>query len=313
MQWGHIKTLFILSFLILNIYLVFQFVHKQQDADLGIIFSQETTIEDQLEADNISLPELDTNVKEETYILTSERVFDEKELEKIQNKDGQQTAVINGNSIISQLDDPIPIPKNATKQEISDLVKGQIFFPDEFVYWDWYKDLNVLIFFQQIEGRTVYYNEHGPGLLLVYLNDKNEITHYTETLLSKTDAQGSGSKPLIQQMQAIEALYNSNDLHPNDKVTKIELGYYSRLIEEGEQVFAPTWNVTVNGGERNYFINAIEGFTFSSIDKTFLNTMIEDNIYKIHSLDDKDEKKFEPFLDLLNKKQQFKNRSEIEK
>ncbi|WP_068676009.1 two-component system regulatory protein YycI [Oceanobacillus sp. Castelsardo] len=312
MQWGHIKTLFILSFLILNIYLVFQFVQKQQDADLGIIFSQETTIEDQLEADNIKIPKLDMNVKEETYILTSEKVFDEKELEKIQNKDDRQTVVINGNFIVSQLEEPIPIPKNASNQEISDLVKGQIFFPDEFVYWDWHKELNVLIFFQQIEGRTVYYNEHGPGLLLVYLNDKNEITHYTETLLNKTDAQGSGSKPLIQPMQAIEALYNSNDLHPNEEVTKIKLGYYSRLIEEGEQVFAPTWNVTVNG-ERNYFINAIEGFIFSSIDKTFLDTMIEDNIFKIHSLNDEEEKEFEPFLDMLNKKQQFKNRSEIEK
>ena len=311
MQWGHIKTLFILSFLILNIYLVFQFVQKQQDADIGIIFSKETTIEDQLAADNITIPELDMNEKEETYILTSEKVFDEKELEKIKNIDGQQTEVINGSFIVSQLEDPIPIPKNASNQEISDLVKGQIFSPDEFEYWDWHKELNVLIFFQQIEGRTVYYNEQGPGLLLVYLNDKNEITHYTETLLNKTDTHGSGSKPLIQPIQAIEALYNSNDLHPNEKV-EISLGYYSRLIEEGEQVFAPTWNVTVNG-ERNYFINAIEGFIFSSVDKTFLDTMIEENIYKIHSLNEETEKEYEPLLDMLNEKQQFKNRSETEK
>lgn len=311
MQWGHIKTLFILSFLILNIYLIYQFLEKQQDADLGILFSQEATIEDQLAADNISLPELDMDIEEETYILASQKVFDEHEIKELESMDNQRITIIDGNFIISELENPIPISDKLGEQEVSDIVKSNIFFSEEFAFWDWNKELNIMLFFQKIGDRTFYYNEHGPGLLLVYLNEKNEITHYTQSLLDETETQGSASKSLIKPIQAIESLYNSNDLHPNEEVTKVSMGYYSRLIEEGEQVFAPTWNITVNN-ERNYFINAIEGFIFTNVDTTFLDTVIEDTIFKVQSVDEDLNESNEAFLEQLKKKQQLKNRSEIE-
>lgn len=307
MQWGHIKTLFILSFLILNIYLIYQFIEKQQDADLGILFSQEATIEDQLAADNIKISalDMDMDIEEESYILTEQKVFNDTEIRELESLANQQITIINGNFIISQLEEPLPISDNLSGEEISSLIKNQIAFPEEYVFWDWQKELNILIFFQRFGERTVYYNEHGPGLLLVYLNDKNEVTHYTQSLLDETETQGSPSKPIIKPIQAIEALYNSNDLNPNEEVTKVRMGYYSRLIEEGEQVFAPTWNVEVNN-ERNYFINAIEGFIFTSVDKTFLDTVIEDTIFKIHSIDDELEEQNESLLNLLKEKRQIK-------
>ena len=48
MQWGHIKTLFILSFLILNIYLITALIDRQKD--IGYLDNRELPMEDKLEA-----------------------------------------------------------------------------------------------------------------------------------------------------------------------------------------------------------------------------------------------------------------------
>ncbi|WP_085993824.1 two-component system regulatory protein YycI [Oceanobacillus senegalensis] len=312
MQWGHIKTLFILSFLILNIYLLVQLIDKQKNGDYGMINSQESSIEERLAVENISIePDLNMEISDETYILATQKTFTDQEVEQLENKDNQEITIIDNKLIVSQLDQPISLSKDMLEEEVNRRVKSVVTFPEQFTFWEWNEDLNILIFLQQIDGRPVYYNRNGPGVLLAFLNEEDEITHYTQTLLGEAKQQGSGVNSLYQPIQAIEILYNTNELIPNENVTEVDIGYYSRLIEEGEQIFAPTWNIVVNG-KRNYFVNAIEGFVFSSIDKSFLSSVIQDTMLKIQSLDDEKEKKLESFIKVLKQKQQLGNRSENE-
>ncbi|RKQ32943.1 two-component system regulatory protein YycI [Oceanobacillus halophilus] len=312
MQWGHIKTLFILSFLILNIYLLVQFIDKQNNDDYGMLSDQDASIEERLAAENITIePNLDMEITEETYILASQKKFNEVEVERLTKREDQNINVLKNNFIISRLKEPVPISEDASSEEVSNLVKSEVSFPEEFVYWGWNKELNILVFFQQIDGRPVYFNEHGPGLLMVYLNDNNEMEYYTQTMLGESESQGSGSRQLKQPIQAIELLFDRNILVPNEEVTDINIGYYSRFIEEGEQVFAPTWNITING-ERSYFVNAIEGFVFSS-DMSFIDSIATETISRIRLLDDEDGEIFKPLLDdLTTLIQQTENRSEDE-
>src|SRR5690625_190845 len=82
MQWGKIKTLFILSFLILNIYLLVQLLEKQEDADKDILERSESTIEEQLKEDQIVIPELPEEQAKEPYISVKEKVFEEEDFHK---------------------------------------------------------------------------------------------------------------------------------------------------------------------------------------------------------------------------------------
>ena len=80
MQWGQIKTLLILSFLILDIYLFAQVLEKKEQADLTILEQEPSTIEEQLSAESITIEELPEEIEEETYISVHQKLFTDEEL-----------------------------------------------------------------------------------------------------------------------------------------------------------------------------------------------------------------------------------------
>lgn len=276
MQWSQIKTLFILCFLVLDVYLAVQFFQKQEKNDLDIMEQQESTIEQQLKLEDITLPKMPDGELEESYISLKQKSFSESDLSGIASTDNQKITVVKDKLLVSKFDKPIPIKDS---DEAKDVIKNNVFSPDSYVYWDWDKDLNVIIYFQKKDNLPVYYND--KGLLLVFLNDKNEIVCYTQTMLGKENKDFDNSKkPLIKPIRAIDTLYNHNELHTGEKITSAKVGYYTtQPIASDEQTFAPTWKITVNG-KRNYFIHAIEGFAFPNDDDS---TFLKDSITSIKS------------------------------
>jgi len=304
MQWGHIKTLFILSFLILNIYLVSAFIDRQQD--IGYLDNQELPIEDQLAAENITY-NIDTDVTESTYISVTQRVLSVDELAELKGFEGQTSEVINESFIATKIDSPVSVPKDVQKQEIENIVQTNVLYGEEYLLWNWNEELNVLVFFQKKDERTIYYNENG--LLLVYLNEDNEMTHYTQTVLGKAEVQGD-PVALNQPIQVIGTLFKGNYLNRDDVVNDVKLGYYSRIAAEGIQVFAPTWRVTVNE-ERDHYVNAIEGIVYESDELEFLQNVIDKNATRILTLDEGNELR-SSILPELNVRLDIDNRSETE-
>lgn len=304
MQWGHIKTLFILSFLILNIYLVSAFIDRQQD--IGYLDNQELPIEDQLAAENITY-NIDTDVTESTYITVKQRVLSVDELEELKGFEGQTSEVINESFIATKFNSPISIPKYVQKQEIESSVQTNVLYGEEYLLWNWNEELNVLVFFQKKDERTIYYNQNG--LLLVYLNEDNEMTHYTQTVLGEAEVQGD-PVALNQPIQVIGTLFKGNYLNRDDVVNDVKLGYYSRIAAEGIQVFAPTWRVTVNE-ERDHYVNAIEGIVYESDELEFLQNVIDKSVTRIMTLDEGNELR-SSILPELNARLAIDNRSETE-
>ncbi|RLL41764.1 hypothetical protein D8M04_16990 [Oceanobacillus piezotolerans] len=301
MQWGHIKTLFILSFLILNIYLLIQFMNKQEEADIGVLQNPETTLEERLQAENISIPNLDEfNVEEGTYILSSNKVFTEEEVKQINQLENQVTTVLSGNHlVVSRFEEPVSVSEKTDSEGLNQFVQASVLYGDQYTFWEWNKELNVIVFFQKYGERPVYYNENG--ILLLYLNNRNEITHYSQTMLTEAEPQGNSPKSIIQPLQAIDLLADEDHVLSNDNISEVEMGYYSRLAGmEEEQIFAPTWRVTVDN-ERNYFVNAIEGLTYSDHDLTFIKEVMEGVKTSMQTISDEEEIK-EPFMDILDQK-----------
>ncbi|MEH7080910.1 two-component system regulatory protein YycI, partial [Bacillus velezensis] len=60
-------------------------------------------------------------------------------------------------------------------------------------------------------------------------------------------------------IKAIENLYAKDELKSDDRVTKVDFGYYTLIpLSTGVKVIAPAWHLVVNE-DRDYFVNAIEG------------------------------------------------------
>ena len=288
MQWGQIKTLFILCFLILDIYLLMQFLDKREQADLGILEQQDTSIEEQLEDDEIVVGPLPDEEYEETFISVRPKVFTEEEYDELLALDGQKSIMIHKNFILSQFEESIQIPENVTEEELEGLINQTIIFPESYTFWDWNKRTNLLIFFQKEGDRPIYYNQNG--LILVYLNDNNEALFYTQTMLGEAESRAE-KKRLIKPIKAIETLYNNNELHSGDEITEVNIGFHTRIpLDSGIQVFAPTWKIRVND-EINYFVNAMEGYVFASDETNFLKDVLDMSIDYIQTLDDDVEEK----------------------
>ena len=225
LQWGQIKTLLILSFLVLDIYLLVQFTEKQAQADLSVLEYTESTIEDQLKTENITIPKLSNKEYKETFISVEPKLIINEELKDLKNLEDQDSEVIQNKLIISKINKPLNVSKGSSKETMNNLLANLTLYPEDYLFWEWNEDTNVLVYFQQKLYRPIYYNQNG--LLLLFLNDKNEVT-------------------------------------------SVKMGFHTRVpLDSGVQVFAPTWNVEVNG-ESHYFVNAIEEFIFSSEHQIFL-------------------------------------------
>src|SRR5699024_11109848 len=288
MQWNQIKTIFILCFLVLDVYLLIKFIDKQEQTDLGVLEHENTSIEQQLASEDISLPELPTDIEEEEhYISVSPREFSEDDLEKL-GKDQSPVVVDDDRRVISTFKDPISIPVDESDEDIKRAISNDITDADQYTYWARNEELNVLIFFQKKEDKPIYYNENG--IIFVFLNDDDEATFYTQTMLEETET-SSEEYSLIEPIKAIESLYNSNELQTGDEISSIDMGFHTRIpLESGVQVFSPTWRVTVND-DNNYFVNAIEGIVYSRKELSFLDESIDDISEKVDTIKDKDVKK----------------------
>jgi regulatory protein YycI of two-component signal transduction system YycFG len=307
MQWSQIKTLFILCFLVLDVYLLFQFFDKQNRADLGLLEPQVASIEDRLKTENITISKLPENASDESFLSVKPKTFTDDELKRLDALKNQHAIAVNKKMIISEFEKPVPVPVDSM-DKMESLVKKSVIFPDEYRLWSWNKDANVLLLFQEKSERPVYFNQNG--MILVFLNDDNEMIGYTQTMLGEAEHRVE-KKTLITPIKAIETLYKANELLSGDEVTKVDIGFHTRVpLENGVQVFVPTWKVKVND-EKDYFVNAIEGFVFSGDECAFIKDVITTDMERIRTLDDKSEMK-DKFLNQLQTRLYAMNRSEKE-
>lgn len=317
MQWKQIKTLFILCFLILDVYLLLMLFNQTSETEFALPDTSESTFEQQLEAEDISISaDLPAANASESYLYLNQKSFTDEDLAFFDNVDNQTSEVINGNFILSVFEDPVSIPKDADSKLINDIVKGNIPLSAQYTFGSWNSEMNVLLFFQQKNDLPIYYNQNG--IVLVYLNDDNEMIFYTQTMLedsqppSEEQTEEQTSIEPIEPMTAIRALFDGNRLENGDEITDVNMGLHTRFPLESEQVFSPTWTITVNE-KQNFHVNALENLIVSSNERTFLTGAITSTIEKIQNLDDDNEMKgfVLPHLnELLSANQQ--SESEIE-
>jgi len=276
MQWGQIKSLLILSFFVLDIYLFAQFLEKKEQADIGVLEHQSSTVEEQLEAESITFNDLPEEEYEETFISVEQQHFKEDELKRNKQKKRQDSYIFNSNMIASNMKKPQEVTVDKPEKLI-DEIQDIVYYPEEYEFWNWNKEHNVLIFFQNKMDRPIYYNQHG--IIIAFLNEKNEVTSYVQTMLGETESLAEKRK-LIEPLTAIEKIYEEGKLQTGDDITKVNIGFHTRVpIESGVQVFAPTWKVNVNE-DKEYFVNAIEGFIFSTHEEEFLDELMESIVDK---------------------------------
>lgn len=258
MDWSRTKTVFIIAFLVLDIYLAFQYLEKVKNSKYDMI--TKTTTEEQFAAENIQYGNLPKEVIEGSYITAESKVFKREEIENLENQEPMLPDEDLSNSVTKlrmSFIKPIPTSEENIKSKIKQILNTQIIEGSQYQFWRYNKESKEIICLQAYNGRIIFQDVNdGIGMIVFYLNDFNEIISYQQTLLE--DIKELEKQEILPAIKALEALYYKDDLKPNSKVTEVEYGYYTQYPLSEQQILAPTWHVVVNKTE-DFFVNALEG------------------------------------------------------
>ncbi|WP_110928065.1 two-component system regulatory protein YycI [Bacillus massiliglaciei] len=251
MDWNRTKSIFILVFFILNVFLLYQLLDKINENRFQLI--TETSIEELLKEEDIKYVPLPKQKVQEQFLMAKSKTFKEKELPKMDN---QELKVMDGTTLSGTFKKPLTISQNIQSSELETLVKEQMMAGDEYKFYKYDETLKTITFYQVYDKKMFYNNSKGK--ITLFLNSKGEIDSYEQTYLENIEKYNK-QKELVLPIKAIEVLYREGDLMPKSNITKVELGFYNSLQTPSQShLFVPAWRVAVEGKD-DLFVNAFDG------------------------------------------------------
>jgi regulatory protein YycI of two-component signal transduction system YycFG len=269
MDWSKTKTIFILAFLILDIYLMVEFYELRGKSDYAIM--QRATTEEQLAADGIVYDNLPGDIGKGFYITAKSKDFTLDEVSKLKD----QTLVLTNSKLSGDtfrilnmdLGEPFPLPDVNEKSKVSQFLKENVISGELYHYWYTDELTNSMIYIQQYKNQNIFQvKDDHIGMVILYLNEKNEIIAYEQSMLEDIN-EVEEKETAIPALKAIEALYNKKYLKSNSKIIQIQYGFYTHIPLSNQQILAPTWHIIVETDEdmrESYYVNALEGEVLQS-------------------------------------------------
>jgi regulatory protein YycI of two-component signal transduction system YycFG len=262
MDWSKIKTIFILTFLILDVYLLFQFM-KVRDANKYEVIS-EASFEEKLKTYEIEYVDLPKDPIKAQYISAKPKVFTKEDADKLKG----QTFVLKGTgtTLFATLEKPLPLSTKFEPAELSTFFKDSVLFGDDYQFGEKSEKDKTITYFQQTSNSPLFKNV--SGMITFKLDADNQIVSYEQTFLEDMEKEPT-KEEILPPLKAIETLHQKGMLKSKSKITKVELGYSTLIQLAASQVLAPTWRFEVNGKE-SLFVNAFEGqiIQFNSDEKS---------------------------------------------
>ncbi|QKS73089.1 two-component system regulatory protein YycI [Paenalkalicoccus suaedae] len=259
MDWSKTKSIFIVTFFMLNIFLGYQLYEKQAQRQISDLPSWE--LESQIAEQNIDIQIEDP---EETLygapITAQIRTFQEPFLN--QELEDQTITLLNDSIITSELDTPVRLVSSNLRASVEAfLSQNYVLNGDRYEFAAHDEDEGVIGLYQTYDGIKIDQYDRENFHLLLFLNEEGNIDSYQQTYLAITE-QGA-EQELLSPVKVIEVLMRESQLPPNSVVDGAELGYYNRVeIDADFQVYAPVWRIQAN--DEYYFVDAIRGELQSS-------------------------------------------------
>ncbi|MHC5252731.1 two-component system regulatory protein YycI [Listeria kieliensis] len=262
MDWRKTEIIFIVAFLLLDIFLGVMFLNKQATNDPDKLGND--TLQDHLKTDNISYPELSSK---EVYgeVFTADKVtINEKDVSDLKN----QTITLANNSteIISTLQNPVKTDGKKESEEFKKFLKEDVYKGSSYQFWKYDEEKQELIYNQVIKGDMVLFDTAGQ--LVFKLNNDNEVVAYRQTVLGKQDDLQE-KKNLLSSMDALEAVYQHGDLKTDSEITQVVFGYYTTVQLSSGDVYFPVWCFEVeHKGVTSYFLVNAKDEQVINLDET---------------------------------------------
>lgn len=255
MDWNKTKTIFIVVFAILNVFLYSLYINQYAEVqDVRVL--GETSIEESLKQENISYIELPDYPKELSYVSADTAPFTKEELDQLKK---QNYSISDETMLYSTLNEPKKVKNSKGDYQFKEFLTEYVLYGDEYLLWEVVEENQFAVFFQKVDDYPIYFNDNA--MLIVYWDADGYITNYEQQRFGEFEYFNK-KKDILSPRDVINTLYFRDYLKKDSKVTRISLGYSTLITLTKTQVFAPTWRIRVelkNGDYEDHFINAIEG------------------------------------------------------
>jgi regulatory protein YycI of two-component signal transduction system YycFG len=268
LDWSKTKTIFIIVFLILDIFLLTLFINKYNENQYD--FLGEAKLEDKLKLEDIKYDQPPSKDPEsQPYINAITKAFTQEEIKELK---AQSVEVLDTTTITSTLkDSSYVISEKFNPEELNDFIAKNVLHGESYSFWGIDEDQQRILYYQTYNGKTLFKNINGE--LAIYYNEDRKIVSYTQTLMTDFD-EFPDKKSVITPLQALETLYYKEKLPTGSTIGTPEIGYYTLVPEAERQVLSPAWHFTVTkeGKTDHLFVNAFEGniIEFTNTEKELL-------------------------------------------
>lgn len=258
MDWSKTKTIFIIVFSILNVFLYSVYVSNyNEDQKLDVI--GESSIESDLKSANITMNKLPTATEKITYISGKIKTFENVDLQDVPKN--QIVTIRDENIIEGTLKTPLQL-EAITGKLLTEFVENSIYKGQYYKLWSINTTNNEATFFQVTDGQTIFYNQSAS--IKLHWSEKKEITNYEQTYFGSLKPVGEKTA-YIKPVQAIKSIFEKGFLKDNTTINSVDLGYSTLVPLTETQVLSPTWHIQATvpnedgkKEEKSFFVNAID-------------------------------------------------------
>lgn len=253
MDWNKTKSIFIVVFLILNVFLYWQYLTAYNEAQRVELLS-EKKIESILNEENITYENLPDSIKEAPYISAKVKTYS---LNELPARQFVSYKLLTDNQMQAIISKPVSLGTDITTVKLNEFLLQFVYEGTQFKLWEIDEEMRTATFFQQVNDHTLYYNVNG--YVKIHWNLNNEIFMYEQAMLEKVEPLEQ-KESIIAPLQIIDEIYTDNLLKTGAEIVDMKLGYSSLVQLTQTQLFTPTWEVRVktDGEEQTFFVNAVD-------------------------------------------------------
>ncbi|MFC6463478.1 two-component system regulatory protein YycI [Marinilactibacillus sp. GCM10026970] len=248
MDFKKIENIFLLAFVFLNVYLLVGYINRTGMQYANSPSEQINIIRDMRDI-GIQIP---GNLSDEKlnvyYMQANSNNLIQDNINSLENQAGSVTS--DGTLYTSILSEPIEIEgdpsEGVTDQQLAKLQSfvnsSSILFGDQYEFLRYDNEENRFIFSQIVNDRPV--GDGTSEISFYYGRSDGNIISYQQTYAGPMQQQGD-SVEVISAKEAVEFLFQSNELSSNAVVSTPILTYQRTLALEDLSIYGPAWLVPI--------------------------------------------------------------------
>ncbi|BAU26301.1 regulatory protein YycI of two-component signal transduction system YycFG [Aneurinibacillus soli] len=248
MDWSKAKTILILTFLLLDLFLGYQIIHSYNRDRAGMPQGEliPSSMEELLQSRHIKLAvDIPAGTPEMYYLYVRFTGF----TGHMAKLTGQSETESQGNGVIVTFDGPLLVPNSEDRMDLLKFMEPYIPFSSDYLYDTRSSSTYTAHYVQTYQRYPLF------SVPMDIRMKGSRVFGYSQTHV-QIISQGNGRR-VIPALTAVRTLLDNGYIRYGESISDISIGYYGHMYDADIQVLAPVWRIIHTNGMQ--YVNGITG------------------------------------------------------